>query len=120
MGKLFVVHLKKNLGKFACHDFVSALAIFDPRKVLSADSAQLPIYGKNSIEVLFNHYGKDKPALTLNEKETVKSAVINPGVQNEWITFRTLLASKHGDNIALQLKELIQMKGWSQCYQTCK
>ena len=28
-------------------------------------------------------------------------------VQNEWITFRTLLANKPGDNIALQVKELI-------------
>ena len=107
VGTPFVVHRKENISsRFASHDIVSALAIFDPRKVPSADSAHLPAYGKKSIEVLLNHYGKEKPALTLNEEETVKSALITPEVQNEWITFRTLLANKPGDNIALQLKEL--------------
>ena len=31
-----------------------------------------------SIEVLLDHYGKDKPALTLNQEETVKAAVVTP------------------------------------------
>ena len=53
----------------------------------------LPIC-QNSVEVLLNHYGKDKPALTLNEEEIMKSAVITPDVQTEWITFRTYITSK--------------------------
>ena len=44
----------------------------------------------------------------MNEEEKVKSAVIFPQVENEWITFRTLLANKPGDNVALQLKELVR------------
>ena len=56
----------------------------------STDSSQFPTYGKK-IEVLLNHYRKDKFALTLNE-ETVKTAVISP--------FRTLLAKKPEDSIA--------------------
>ena len=40
------------------------LAIFDPSNVASTDSSQFSTYGKKSIEVLFNHYGKDKFALT--------------------------------------------------------
>ena len=86
---------------------MSALAIFDPRNISSTDSSQFPTYGKKSIKVLLNHYGKDKFALTLNDKETVKTAVISPEVHTEWITFRTLLAKKPEDSIALQLKELI-------------
>ena len=58
------------------------------------------------MEILLNHYGKDKFALTLNE-ETVKTAVISPEVHTKWITFRTLLAKKSKDSIALQIKELI-------------
>ena len=58
-------------------------------------------------KVLLNHYGKDKFALSLNDEETVKTAVIFPEVHTEWITFRTLLAKKPEDSIALQLKELI-------------
>ena len=46
-------------------------------------------------------------ALTLNDEETAKTAVISPAVHTEWITFRTLLAKKPEDSIALQLKELI-------------
>ena len=49
----------------------------------------------------------DKLALTLNEEETVKTAVIFPEVHTEWLIFHTLLAKKPEDSIALQLKELI-------------
>ena len=58
--------LKENISSWlATHDFVSALAIFDPRNVPSTDSSQFPTYGKKSSEVLLNHYGNDKFALIL-------------------------------------------------------
>ena len=79
---------------------MSVLAIFDPRNVPSDDSSQFSTYGKKSIEVLLNHYGKDKFALTLNDEETVKTA--------NWITLHTLLAKKPEESIALQLKEHIK------------
>ena len=104
----FVTLLKEKISsRFTTHDIVSALAIFDPRNVPSTDSSQFPTYEKKSIEVLLNHYGKDKFALILNDEETVKTAVISPEVHREWITFRTLLAKTPEDSIALQLKELI-------------
>ena len=84
-----------------------AMAIFDPQKVPSADSTQLPTYGKKSIDVLLDHYGKDKPALTLNDEETMKLAIITSEVHSEWMTFRTLLAKKPAESTTLQLKELI-------------
>lgn len=41
-GIPFIAHLKDNISsRFASHDIVSAMAIFDPRKVPSADSTQL-------------------------------------------------------------------------------
>ena len=98
----FVAHLKENISsRFTTHDIVSVLAIFDPRNIPSTNSSQFPTYGKKSIEVLPNHYGKDKFALTLNDEETVEMAVISPEVHTEWITFRTLLAKKPEDSIAL-------------------
>ena len=99
---------------------MSALATFDPRYIPSTDSFQFPTYGKKSIEVLLNHYGKDEFALTLNDKETLKTAVISPEMHTEWITFRTILAKKPEDIIALQLKEIFTNECWLQCSQTYK
>ena len=63
VAPLFIVHMKENISsQFAFHDILSTFPIVDPRKVPSADSVQLPTYGKKSVEVLLNHYGKDKPA----------------------------------------------------------
>lgn len=59
VARPYISHLKENISsRFESHDIVSALAIFDPRKVPSADSLELPEYGKKSIEVLLDHYGK--------------------------------------------------------------
>ena len=62
---------------------MSVLAIFDPCNIPSTDSFQFPTYGKKSIEVSLNHYGKDKFALNLNDKETVMTAVISSEVHTE-------------------------------------
>ena len=108
VGTPFVNFIKENISnRFASHDILSALAIFDPRKVPSPDSSHLPTYGKKSIDILLDHYGKEKPALTLNNEETMKSALIHSEVHTEWIAFRNLLAKKPKDDTALQLKDLI-------------
>ena len=42
---LFVVHMKENISsRFASHNIVSALAIFDCRKVPCVDSTHWPTY----------------------------------------------------------------------------
>ena len=43
----------------------------DPHNVPSNDSSQIPTYGKKLTEVLLNHNGKNKFALTLNDVEKV-------------------------------------------------
>ena len=79
VGTPFVALLMENISSWlATHDIVSALAIFDPRNIPSTDSSQFLSYGKKSIKVLLNHYGKDEFALSLNGEETVKTAVISP------------------------------------------
>ena len=56
---------------------MSALSIFDPQKVPSTDSVQLPTYGNQSISVLLEQFGTDKPGVTIDGEETVKSALIS-------------------------------------------
>ena len=108
VGTPFVALLKENMSsRFATHDIVPALAIFDPRNIPSTDSSQFPTFGKNSIAVLLSHLGKGKFALTLNDDETLKQLSYPPEEHTEWITFRTLQAKKPEDSIALQLNELI-------------
>ena len=78
-GTPFVALLKENISsRFATHDIVSALAIFDSRNIPSTDYSQFPSYGNKSIEVLLNHYGRDKFALTLNDEETVRQLSYPP------------------------------------------
>ena len=108
----FVALLKENISsRFATHDSVSGLAIFDPHNVPSTDSSLFATYGKKSIKILLNHYGKDKFALTLNEEETAKTAVISPEVPTEWITFRTWLRNLK-TVLHCNLESLSQMKCW--------
>ena len=86
----FVAILKENISRrFATHDIASTRAILILVMFPVSILLNFPIYGKKSIEALLNHYGKDKFALTLNDKETVKTAAIFPEVHTEWITFRT-------------------------------
>ena len=59
------------------------------------------------VNVLLDHYGKDKPAKTLNEEDVMKKGLISTDVRTEWQTFRTLLSKKSKDSTELQLKELI-------------
>ena len=80
----FVALLRENiLYWFGTHDIVPVQAIFDPHNVPSTDSSQFPTYRMKSIEVLLNHYEKDKFALTLNNEETVKTAIISPEVHTK-------------------------------------
>ena len=61
IAKPFVADLKANLtSRFASSNaVVSALSIFDPRKVPEQDSVSLPTYGEESVGKLIAHYGDD-------------------------------------------------------------
>ena len=104
VGTPFVALLKENiLIWFVTHD-VSALAIFGLRNVPSTNSSYFPTCGKKLTEVFLNHYGKGKLALTGNDVETLKTAVISPEMHTEWITFRTSLAKKPETALHCNLK----------------
>ena len=88
----FVNTLNQNISRrFEAQDIVSALSIFDPRKIPSSDSTQLPTYGTKSIELLTDHYAQERHSLTLDEEEIQKEGLITPELHTEWITFRAFL-----------------------------
>ena len=62
ISKPFVADLKANItSQFASSNaVVSALSIFDPRKVPKQDSVSLPTYEEESVGKLIAHYGEDK------------------------------------------------------------
>ena len=72
------------MGIVIAHDTVSAMAILDPRNAPCDTSvAEFPMFGKNSISLLHNYYGVQKPAITLDGQETVKLRIINSEVHSE-------------------------------------
>ena len=63
VARPFVSDLKSNISsRFASQDVVSCFSIFDPKKVPSLDSSDLPSYGEDAVKVLIDHYGADRPA----------------------------------------------------------
>ena len=86
---------------------VSAFSIFDPRKLPKSDSPSSSTYGDRSIDVIFDHYGQDKSAETVDGEETEKKAIVSSEIRTEWKTYRSLLMKKPQDNTESQMKELI-------------
>ena len=109
IAKPFVADLKANItSRFASSNaVVSALSIFDPRKVPKQDSVSLPTYGEESVGKLIAHYGEDREEETVDGEETVKAAMISTEIRTEWKTFRQLLVKQPQDTTASQLKELV-------------
>ena len=107
VAKPFITHLKDNISsRFASSgDVLSALSIFDPKKV-PLDSDDLSHYGEASISTLLAHYGIHRSAKTLLGEETVKEAIISPDITTEWKTFRQFMAKQPKENMKLQLTEL--------------
>ena len=108
IAKPFVADLKANItSRFASSNaVVSALSIFDPRKVPKQDSVSLPTYGEESVGKLIAHYGEDREAETVDGEEIVKAA-ISTEIRTEWKTFHQLLVKQPQDTTASQLKELV-------------
>ena len=107
IAKPFITHLKDNISScFASSgDVLSALSIFDPKKV-PVDSDDLSHYGEASISTLLAHYGIDRSAETLQGEETVKEAMISSDITTEWKTFHQFMAKQPKENMKLQLTEL--------------
>ena len=84
---------------------MSALSIFDPKKV-PMGSDDLSHYGEASISTLLAHYGIDRSAEILQGEEMVKEAMISSDITTEWKTFRQFMAKQPKENMKLQLTEL--------------
>ena len=65
VAESFVANLKNNISsRFPSQDVVSAFNVFNPQKMPDVSSSHLASYGEDSIDVLMNHYGAEKPAHT--------------------------------------------------------
>ena len=108
MGKPFIRLIKDNISsrfRSSSKDVLSTFSIFDPKKVPSLSTHQLPLYGDSSIQTLIGQFGRDLPAKSLEGTEFEKAAIVSSDLSTEWKTYRQLLQPK--DDISMQLKELL-------------
>ena len=95
VAESFVADLKNNISsRFALQDVVSAFIVFNPQKMPDVSSSHLASYGEDSIDVLMNHYGAEKPVHTVQGEEFMKLPLITSEVHTEWKTFRCFLSKK--------------------------
>ena len=60
VGKYFIRLIKDNISswfKSSSKDVLSAFSIFDPKKVTSLSTHELPLYGDSSIQTLIGQFG---------------------------------------------------------------
>ena len=86
---------------------LSAFNIFDPKKVPSLSTHELPLYGDRSIQTLIGQFGRDLPAISLEGTGFEKAAIVSTDFSIEWKTYCQLLIKQPKDDIAMQLKELL-------------
>ena len=107
VAESFVADLKNNISsRFVSQDVVSAFSVFNPQKMPDVSSSHLASYGKDSIDVLMNHYGAEKPAHTIQGEEFMKPPLIISEVHKEWKSFRCFLSKKPEVDMKAQLREL--------------
>ena len=107
VAESFVADLKNNISsRFASQDVVSTFRVFNPQKMPDVSSSHLASYGEDSIDVLMNHYGAEKPAHTVQGEEFMKPPLITSEVHTEWKTFRCFLSKKPEEDMKAQLREL--------------
>ena len=86
---------------------LSAFSIFDPKKVPSLSTHELPLCGDSSIQTLVGQFGRDLPAKSLEGTEFEKAAIDSSDLSTEWKMYRQLLIKQPKDDISMQLKELL-------------
>ena len=105
MGKPFIKDNISSWFKSSSKDVLSAFSIFDPKKVPSLSTHELPLYGNSSILILIGQFRRDLPAKSLEGTEFVKAAIVSSDLTTEWKMYHQLLQTK--DDISMQLKELL-------------
>ena len=107
VAESFVADLKNNISqRFASQDVVSAFSVSNPQKMPDASSSHLALYGEDSIDVLMNHYGAEKPAHTVQGVAFKKPPLITSEILTEWKTFRCFLSKKPEEDMKAQLRQL--------------
>ena len=110
VAESFIADLKNNISShFASQDVVSAFSVFNPQKMPDVSSSHLASYGEDSIDVLMNHYGAERPTHTVQGEEFMKPPLITSEVHTEWKTFRCFLSKKPEEDMKAQLRELAKM-----------
>ena len=74
--------------RFSSKD-ISAFSIFDPKKVPSLSTHELPLYGDSSIQTLIGQFGRDLPA-KFGRTEFENSAIVSSVLSTEWKTYHQL------------------------------
>ena len=90
-------------------DILSAFSIFNPKKVPSLSTHELPLYGECSIQTLIGEFGKDLPAGSMEGTEIEKAAIVSSDLSTEYKTYRQFLIYLLKDDISMQLKKLLTM-----------
>ena len=107
VGNPFVGTLKANISsRFCSQDVVSAFSIFNPKKTPINDASEYQQYGADSVEVLLNHYGETKPAVSLQGEHFEKTGLVTDEVKVEWKMLKHYLTKKPEDDMGKQLQEL--------------
>ena len=86
---------------------LSSFSVFDPKKVPSLSTHELPLYGDSSIQTLFGQLVRVLPAKSLEGTEFEKAAIVSSELGTEWKMYRQLLIKQPKDDISMQLKELL-------------
>ena len=93
VGKPFIRLIKANISsrlRSSSQDVLSAFGIFDPKKVPSLSTRELPLYGDSLIQTLIGQFGRDLPAKSLEGTEFEKAAIVYSDLSTEWKTYRRL------------------------------
>ena len=97
VGKPFIRLIKDNISsrfRSSSKDVLSAFSIFDPKKVPSLSTHELPLYGDSSIQTHIGKFGRDLPAKSLEGTEFEKAFIVSSDLSTEWKTYHQLLAKR--------------------------
>ena len=89
MGKPFITLIKDNISsrfRSSSKDVLSAFSIFDPKKVPSLSTHEVPLYG-DSIQTLIGQFGRDLPAKSLEGTAFEKADFVSSDLSTEWKTY---------------------------------
>ena len=91
VGKPFIRLIKDNISsrlRSSSKDVLSAYSIFDPKKVQSLSTHELPLHGDSSIQTLIGQFGRDLPDKSLEGRtEFEKAAIVSSDLSTKWKTY---------------------------------